>query len=76
MFALPAPTRGQALLHFGRIKCFLICSKATVRAIKQLTVLVLDRTTFVSVLGPLQDIMAKEKSPEVSMLASALAMCV
>jgi hypothetical protein len=37
---------------------------------------VLDRTTFVSVLGPLQDIMAKEKSPEVSMLASALAMCV
>ncbi|KAJ9533180.1 hypothetical protein QJQ45_018271 [Haematococcus lacustris] len=40
--------------------------KANVRAsgLGRLTVLSLDRTTFVNVLGPLQDIMAKEKSAE------------
>lgn len=44
----------------------LLCqrSKATVRAVGRLVVLSLDRTTFVNVLGPLQDIMAKEKSAE------------
>lgn len=39
--------------------------KATVLAHKKLTVLSLDRTTFVNVLGPLQDIMEKEKSDEI-----------
>ncbi|EFJ42034.1 hypothetical protein VOLCADRAFT_97912 [Volvox carteri f. nagariensis] len=39
--------------------------RATVRAITPLVCLTLDRRTFVAVLGPLQDIMAKEKSPEV-----------
>ncbi|PNW74512.1 hypothetical protein CHLRE_12g493250v5 [Chlamydomonas reinhardtii] len=39
--------------------------KATVRALTPLVCLTLDRRTFVAVLGPLQDIMAKEKSPEV-----------
>eukprot|EP00798_Chlamydomonas_sp_ICE-L_P031872 gene31872-7080_t len=40
--------------------------KATVKANTDLTVLSLDRTTFVEVLGPLQKIMDKEKSVEVS----------
>lgn len=39
--------------------------KATVVAHKQLVVLSLDRNTFVNVLGPLQNIMAQEKSEEV-----------
>jgi CRP-like cAMP-binding protein len=41
--------------------------KATVVAApgKRLVVLALDRTTFTNVLGPLQDLMAKEKSEEV-----------
>ncbi|GIL65139.1 hypothetical protein Vafri_18948 [Volvox africanus] len=39
--------------------------RATVRALSPLVCLSLDRRTFVAVLGPLQDIMAKEKSPEV-----------
>lgn len=41
------------------------CSVATVRVFQQLRVLVLDRDTFVRVLGPLQAIMEREKSPEV-----------
>ncbi|KAG1669908.1 hypothetical protein FOA52_002434 [Chlamydomonas sp. UWO 241] len=40
--------------------------KATVKAAANLTVLALDRQTFVNVLGPLQDIMAKEKSMDVT----------
>lgn len=39
--------------------------KATVRAVGRLVVLSLDRGTFTSVLGPLQDIMNQEKSAEV-----------
>jgi len=39
--------------------------KATVKAVTQLVTLTLDRQTFIAVLGPLQDIMAKEKSAEV-----------
>ncbi|GFR52827.1 hypothetical protein Agub_g15453, partial [Astrephomene gubernaculifera] len=39
--------------------------RATVNALTSLTCLTLDRRTFVAVLGPLQDIMKKEKSAEV-----------
>ena len=39
--------------------------KATVKAATNLIVLSLDRKTFVDILGPLQDIMNKEKSAEV-----------
>ncbi len=35
------------------------------RAITHLTCLTLDRQTFIAILGPLQDIMTKEKSAEV-----------
>lgn len=38
--------------------------KATVKAVKELTVLSLDRETFVSVLGPYEELMANEKSSE------------
>ena len=41
------------------------CRKATVKASTNLIVLSLDRQTFVNILGPLQDIMSKEKSAEV-----------
>ncbi len=34
-------------------------------ALTSLTCLTLDRRTFIDILGPLQDIMAKEKSEEV-----------
>jgi len=47
----------QALLHEEP-------RKATVLAATNLTALALDRQTFVNVLGPLQDIMAQEKSTE------------
>jgi hypothetical protein len=46
-----------------------ICRKATVKAATNLVVLSLDRQTFVDVLGPLQDIMNKEKSTEVRVAA-------
>uniref|UniRef100_A0A7R9VAH7 cGMP-dependent protein kinase n=1 Tax=Chlamydomonas euryale TaxID=1486919 RepID=A0A7R9VAH7_9CHLO len=49
----------QALLHDEP-------RRATVLAASNLTVLSLDRQTFVNVLGPLQDIMDKEKSTEVT----------
>ena len=42
------------------------CRKATVKAAKNLVVLALDRATFVDILGPLQEIMDKEKSADVS----------
>ena len=45
--------------------------KATVKAGTNLLVLSLDRQTFVDVLGPLQNIMNKEKSPEVTNLRMA-----
>lgn len=44
---------------------------ATVKAATNLVVLSLDRYTFVNVLGPLQDIMNKEKSAEVRYLGTA-----
>lgn len=37
-----------------------------VEAITQLTVLALARNTFLSVLGPLEELMKREKSPQVS----------
>lgn len=52
------------------------CSKATIKAVSELTVLTLDRATFTHVLGPLQDIMAKEKSPEVTQAQAGMHMCV
>ncbi len=52
------PAAGRAVATRGR-------RKATVVAHKRLVVLSLDRKTFVDVLGPLQDIMDKEKSAEV-----------
>ncbi len=40
------------------------------KAVTALIVLSLDRATFVDVLGPLQDIMTKEKSPDVSVVGA------
>lgn len=41
--------------------------QATVEAVTDLVCLTLKRDTFVDILGPLEDIMAREKSAQVSM---------
>ena len=40
--------------------------QATVEAVSKLVCLTLDRDTFVEILGPLEQIMAREKSAQVS----------
>ena len=42
-----------------------ICRGATVEALTELTCLTLARDRFTELLGPLQDIMKRDKSPEV-----------
>jgi len=41
------------------------CRQATVEAVTKLSCLTLKRDTFVEILGPLEKIMAREKSPQV-----------
>ncbi len=49
---------------------------ATVEAKTKLVCLTLDRKTFVEVLGPLEDIMNREKSPEVCRLMMVVVCCI
>ena len=42
-----------------------VCRQATVEAVTKLVCLTLKRDTFVEILGPLEKIMAREKSPQV-----------
>uniref|UniRef100_A0A7S3QLD0 cGMP-dependent protein kinase n=1 Tax=Dunaliella tertiolecta TaxID=3047 RepID=A0A7S3QLD0_DUNTE len=53
-----ADTFGEACLFVDQPR------KATVCVLKRMTVLALDRATFVSVLGPLEALIQREKSPE------------
>lgn len=54
-FTAPLPPMFRATAH----------RQATVKAVSTLVVLTLDRNTFIGIIGPLQDFMAKEKSAEV-----------
>lgn len=56
--------------------CFFWCGtahrQATVKAVSTLVVLTLDRNTFIGIIGPLQEFMAKEKSAEVGATSQAV----
>jgi hypothetical protein len=43
----------------------LVCSMATVEAYTKLVCLTLKRDTFAEILGPLEQLMAREKSPQI-----------
>lgn len=48
-----------------RLRMLHACSTATVRATQRLHVLALDRTTFLDLLGPLDRVLATQKSEHV-----------
>ena len=62
--AVPCTPAGMAASHMTPANCD-VRSGATVEALTELTCLCLARERFTEILGPLQDIMKRDKSPQV-----------